>query len=401
MIFVPAAEDGGRGPCSLYFWLRRPSAPLQFKRVPETGSSVGRMRQERKLRLELQEAQTRIGVLCAERDAYLQQRDEAIGERNELLRQRDLQAERSARLAHRADLKSSRRPRVATRDRILMFPNLAETGGRTLADIVLRNFSPGELLTIDTSEVDECSTEAWSHQAVEKALGRMRQSELDELRVVWGGCCCHGNQPHFPKPYDCVTLLRDPSECVMSNGGPGGPLVKAAASSSNNLDRHQHRPPHLDNRMTRILGGVLSPDPVGPDGARENIPAVTEADFEMAAKNLDRFLVVGLEDQFDQTLLVLGAELGWSLSDLVYCPRNPPRPAAPDLPDHVRSEVLDRNRYDAALVERGRRHLADRIASYPGDFNNSLALFRWINMLFRKGASLEELRRMEFHALRP
>jgi hypothetical protein len=32
---------------------------------------------------------------------------------------------------------------------------------------------------------------------------------------------------------------------------------------------------------------------------------------------------------------------------------------------------------------------------------NCLALFRWINMLFRKGASLEELRRMEFHALRP
>jgi hypothetical protein len=332
------------------------------------------MRQERKLRLELEEAQTRIGVLCAERDAYLLQRDQAIGERNELLRQRDQQAERSARLAHRADLRSSRKPRVATRDRILMFPNLANTGERTLEDIVLRNFSPGEVLTIDTSEVDE-SAIAWSHQAVEKALGRMRQSELDELRVVWGGCCCHGNQPHFPKPCDCVTLLRDPSEHVMS--------------------------PHLDNHMTRILSGVFAPDPVGPDGTRENVPAVTEADFEMAAKNLDRFLVVGLEDQFDQTLLVLGAELGWSLSDLVYCPRNPPRPAAPDPPDHVRSEVLDRNRYDAALVERGRRHLADRIASYPGDFMNSLALFRWINMLFRKGASLEELRRMEFHALRP
>jgi hypothetical protein len=360
------------------------------------------MTEARKLRLELQEAQRRIGVLCAERDAYLRQRDEAIGERNELLRQRDeaigqkdLHAERSARLAHRADLNRSRKPRVATRDRILMFPHFDNAGGRMLADIVLRNFSPGEVLTINTSEGDGSS-----HQAVEKALEQMRQSELDELRVVWGGCCCHGIQPHLPRPCDYVTMLRDPSECETS-GGCHDVRRTEAVSSGNGLGSHRYHPPHLDNRMTRILGGVLAPDPVGSDGAMASIPAVTDADFEVAARNLDGFLVVGLEDQFDQTLLVLGAELGWSLSDLVYYRRKAPRPAAPDLPEHVRSDVLDRNRYDAALARRGRQHLADRIAGYPGDFRNNLALFRWINMLFGKGASLDELRRMEFQALRP
>ena len=363
------------------------------------------MTEARKLRLELQAAQTRIGVLCAERDAYLRQRDEAIGERNELLRQRDeaigqkdLQAERSARLAHRADLKSSRKPRVATRDRILMFPYLSRTDGRTLADIVLRNFSPGEVLTIDTSQVDDSTVGSRSHQAVETALGRMRQSELDELRVVWGGCFCHGIQPRLPKPCDCVTILRDPLAHMTSNGCNDSRRMKAKASSGNDLDPYRH---HLDNHMTRTLSGVCAPDPVGSDRAVENALAVTEADFEIAAKNLDGFLVVGLEDQLDQTLLVLGAELGWSLTDLVYCPRHPPQPTAPDPPDHVRGDVLDRNRFDAALAERGRRHLAERIADYPGDFKNNLALFRWMNMLFRKGASLDELRRMEFHALRP
>jgi hypothetical protein len=177
--------------------------------------------------------------------------------------------------------------------------------------------------------------------------------------------------------------------------------MKAAASSGNDLDSYQHHPSYLDNHMTRILGGVVVPDPAGSDGATANIPAVTDVDFEVAARNLDGFLVVGLEDQFDQTLLVLGAELGWSLSDLVYCRRKSPQPAGPDLPEHVRSDALDRNRYDAALARRGRRHLADRIAGYPGDFKNNLALFRWINMLFGKGASLDELRRMEFQALRP
>jgi hypothetical protein len=339
------------------------------------------MTEARKLRLELQAAQTRIGVLCAERDAYLRQRDEAIGERNELLRQRDeaiglknLHAERLARLAHRADLKLSRKPRVGTRDRILLFPHVSESAGKTLADILLRNFLPGELLTLDASEMDDSAVETGSHQAVETALGRMRQSELDELRVVWGGCC-HAIQAHLPKPCDCVTILRDPS----------------ARATSNRCH---------DNHMTRMLSGVVAGDP-GPDEAVENIPAVTDAVFEVAAKTLDGFLVIGLEDQFDQTLLVLGAELGWSLTDLVYCPPHAPRPAVRDPPHHARSGERDWNRYDAALVERGRRHLAGRIAKYPGDFKNNLALFRWINMLFRKGVSMEELRRMEFHALRP
>lgn len=360
------------------------------------------MSEKQKLRVELQEAQTRIGVLCAERDAYLQQRDEAIGERNELLRQRDEAVRRSARLVHRADLKSSRKPRVATRDRILLFLHLVGSGGEKLTDILLRNFAPGDFLPIDTSEVDESAVGTWSHQAAVNALGRMRQSEIDALRVVWGRFR-HNVQAHFPKPCDCVTLLHDPLELVISNQcNDDGAVAKAGELVGNCLDRHQRCPPHLDNQMTRALSGVDALDPPQRNVTVDNARAVTDADFEIAAKNLDGYLVVGLTDQFDQTLLVLGAELGWSLTDLVYSPLNAPlsRPAAADIPEHVRRKVLDWNRYDTALIGRGRRHLADRIASYPGDFQNNLALFRWINMLFRKGASFEELHRMEFNALR-
>ena len=360
------------------------------------------MSEKQKLQLELQEAQTRIGVLCAERDAYLQQRDVAIGERNELLRQRDEAIRRSARLVHRADLKSSRKPRVATRERILLFLHLAGAGEEKLTDILVRNFAPGDFLPIDTSEVDESAVGTWSHQAAVNALGRMRQSEIDELRVVWGRFR-HNVQSHFSKPCDCVTLLHDPLERVISNRcNDDGVVAKAGESVGDCLDRHQRCPLYLDNQMTRVLSGVDALDPVQRNATLENAPAVTDADFEIAAKNLDGYLVVGLTDQFDQTLLVLGAELGWSLTDLVYSPLNAPpsRPAAADIPEHVRRKVLDWNRYDTALIGRGRRHLADRIATYPGDFQNNLALFRWINMLFRKGASFEELHRMEFNALR-
>src|SRR5438132_570770 len=43
----------------------------------------------RKSRIQIEKLQAGAAALTAERDAYLHQRDQAIGERNELLRQRD------------------------------------------------------------------------------------------------------------------------------------------------------------------------------------------------------------------------------------------------------------------------------------------------------------------------
>jgi hypothetical protein len=58
--------------------------------------------------------------------------------------------------------------------------------------------------------------------------------------------------------------------------------------------------------------------------------------------------------------------------------------------------VLEWNRYDAALVERARAHLARRIASY---FQADLKLFRKLNALFQKGVPVQDLRRMEYDAI--
>jgi hypothetical protein len=151
--------------------------------------------------------------------------------------------------------------------------------------------------------------------------------------------------------------------------------------------------------MTRILSGVPALDPAQPGATTEHHPRVVEADLERAAGNLDSYMVVGLADRLDETLLLLGADLGWSLSDLVY---GPPKAAAsqPDIiAPSVRREVAEWNRYDAALVERARAHLARRIAGYRGDFQADLALFRKLNALFQRGTPVEDLRRTEYAAI--
>jgi hypothetical protein len=346
-------------------------------------------------------------VALGERNEYLRQRDVAIGENNEYLRQRDvaigqknLLIDWAERHAHRTDLIA--RPAAATCDRIVLFLHLAKTGGVTLSDIFVRNLATEEFLRILMAETQASALGTWSHVAIERALGRLPESDVAKLRVVWGHYR-QGVQAHLPMPCAVVTLLREPVDRVISayyytNGDRASKDLKS-------LEDYLARP-HcnvgLDNYMTRILSGRAALDPVTaePDPTTDNFPCPTEADFEAAASHLDGYMVVGTTDRFDETLVVLGSDLCWSLSDLVHRPLNASASRSRDdvIPDSLREKILSWNRYDAMLFERARAHLDRRIASYPGDFGRDFALFRKLNSLFQEGAPAQELRRLEREA---
>jgi len=367
-----------------------------------------------------EELQRQRDQALAERDAYLRQRDEALGERNEILRQRDiaigerneilrqrdeqiglknLLSERAARYSHRADVVM--RPTAATANHLLLFLHLAKTGGMTLADILARNFATEESLQIDMAETSASALGIWSHSTIEQTLGRLQPSEAARLRVVWGHYR-HGVQALLPAPCAVVTLLRDPVDRIVS----AYYYSSESVGSLEILEQYHARKYYdigFDNAMSRIISGRAALDPIAArqDATTENFPTVTEADFEAAAGNLDGYLVVGTTEQFDETLLVLGRDLRWSLSDLLYTPVNvtASRPAQLDISDALREKILNWNRYDARLVERARTHLARRMAAYRGDFARDLLLFRELNSQFQRGAPVEELRRIERAAI--
>jgi len=211
---------------------------------------------------------------------------------------------------------------------------------------------------------------------------------------VWGPYR-HGIDARLPKPCAGVTLLHDPLERAISHylwadqsQDPMSSLKRHLSSSDS------HCPLLLDNYMTRILSGVAELDPE-PGATTARHSRVSDADFELAASNLDGYMVVGLTDQFDQTLLVMGRDLGWSLSDLLYKP--PAKPALPtaSISASSRDRLMDWNRYDAALIERARAHLTRRLHEDPY-FEKELALFRKLNALFQQGTPVEDLRRLEY-----
>jgi hypothetical protein len=217
------------------------------------------------------------------------------------------------------------------------------------------------------------------------------------LRFVWGPYR-QGFGARLPKPCAGVTLLHDPLERAISHflwADPGRDPAGALKQYLSSPD--SHCPLLLDNYMTRILSGVTELDPAEPGATTANHRRVSDADFDLAASNLDGYTLVGLTDQFDEMLLVLGRDLVWSLSDLLYKSTDAAKshPAVAKISAPLRDKLMNWNRYDSALIERARAHLAWRIHEHPC-FEKDLALFRGLNTRFQQGTPMEDLRRLEY-----
>ena len=336
------------------------------------------------------------------------QRDEALGERNELRRQLDLaigaansSAEVIARHRHRAEMAErqarSQPPAAGTRDRLLLFLHLAKTGGMTLATILARNFAIDEFLQIRQEETEASAIGTWSPNAAVRALGRLQSRE--RLRAVWGHYGLDV-QSRLPRASAIATMLREPVERAISSHyyfiPPGESLDHYVAQLS---DCHVG----FDNYLTRVLSGNRELNPSEKGATLERHRKVGEADFEAALKTIDNCLLAGVTEQFDETLLILGSDLGWTLTDLVYTRINATKdkPRIADISAAVREKLLRLNSYDSELVARARTHLERRIQSYPGEFERDLMLFRRLKARFEAGANFEELRQMEYEATRP
>jgi hypothetical protein len=349
---------------------------------------------------EADELAQQLAVARAERAAFLQQRDEAIGERNDAFAQRDaavakLDAARArlARLEHRALVAT--KPAACTPERILLHIHLAKTGGVTLNNIFVRNLEPEEYLNVDMSPQDESALGTWSYQRVQAALERM---SANRLRAVWGHY-----RPDIsallPRRCTTITILRDPVDRIVSEfyyrkiGSDDDP----PATLRDYAFRKRPYDLRLDNYLTRILSHRAELDPSRRDANTGNSRLVGDADFQAAAKTLADFSVVGVLDRFEETLLVIGHVLRWSLSDLVYTHdnRTEDRPHIDDIEPDVHERIAEWNRYDAELVEQARTHLMMRTSVYPGDFGRDLAIFRKLNAMYQTGASIEQIREVE------
>ena len=179
-------------------------------------------------------------------------------------------------------------------------------------------------------------------------------SERADARVVMGHLH-YGVHEYIPQECEYITVLREPVARVASLytyilGHPKHALHADLARSNTPLEDFLRIDPSVDNHQTRMVsgrgGGELtsrSAEPLGPEALEE------------AKRNLERFLVVGLTERFDESFILIRRALGWKLP--YYLTANVttrPKPATQDALEQIR----ERNQLDLELYDFANQRLS-------------------------------------------
>ena len=250
----------------------------------------------------------------------------------------------------------------STRAPTTIFIHNLKTGGATLRRIIGRQYDPQAVLTI-TGE---------HHRAAE--LEPLIARPDHEYPQVVQGHIPFGVHELLPSHGVYITLLRNPVDRILSlyeyrvdqrrrevfRGDE--PLTLAEYIRDVQLKE-------LDNGQTRRLSGL------DPDFGHCSADMLREA-----KKNLrERFLVVGITEKFDHSLLLLARELGWR--NLLYVRLNVTKNKeekgriSKDLMDLItRHNALDLELYDFA-----KQAFDERLGQLGAEFEERVRVFKRVN----------------------
>jgi len=241
----------------------------------------------------------------------------------------------------------------------LIFVHMRKSGGMTFAAITERQFSADEVYKPEGS-LEECRQE----------LRRLAPEQRDRLR------CIHGHVPFglddcLPGPVAYVTLLRDPVERILSVYYYA--LRRPEWKAHENIHKHglsldefvaSEFSSEFHNQQTQILSGSVAPFEDAESLAR-------------AKENLDRFVVAGLTERFDETLMMCRRRLGWKR--LHYSRRNVNRrrPGRDEIPASTLSLIEEKNAADIELYDEVRRRFEETMRKYPELDDDCRRFQRW------------------------
>ena len=263
--------------------------------------------------------------------------------------------------------------------RCAIFIHLPKTGGRTVA-AALRYKYPSRTLLLDS---------------LYEPLERIEEIPVERRRSARAvtGHLHYGVHRRMPQECDYITMLREPVARVVSVyrfilGNPRNWLHDEVVGSGMGLEEFVRRAvdPSVDNEQTRLIAG-LGPGEMMSLGADGRLrapakppPVVTDSDLARAKRNLDRFLVVGLTERFDESFILIRRALGWRVP--MYETHNVSRAKLPAPPTPAAIELIrERNRFDLALYEHAAKLFADAVASQGPSFAREVAAFRVLNRI--------------------
>lgn len=251
---------------------------------------------------------------------------------------------------------SGRRRRAGPRDPVLVFVHVPKTAGATLHRIIERELPGRNVATLRV--LDEPPGSIAEH---------LRRAGGETVDVVKGHVY-YGVHEHLRRPVQYVTMLRHPVDRVVS-------LYRFVCTEPRHPLHRQVR----DMSLEQFVASGLDADQVSNGQTRQVVGAPGRAldadDLELAWRRLsERFAAVGLQERFDESLVLFRRALGWRRPP-VYLRRNVTGGPRPHLTAEARTAVAEHNPLDLELYERTRELVHRRERTTPG-FRLELAALR-------------------------
>jgi len=262
---------------------------------------------------------------------------------------------------------------------LIVFIHVPKTAGNTLMTAFSQNYLFNKITTHYPSLADatiEQSIETWVNSHQENIL------KSDMLF----GHFAYGIHEFFPEKRNIryATMLRHPVARTISfyyfaQRYPSHYLHKEAnAMSLLDFINADFLYGELTNGQTRLLAGYQA----------INSTVCSEEDYQLAVAHLNSMRAVGIQEKFDESLLVFKQKLG--LSNCFYTPKNVARKKN-SIDDAVRERIIELNQFDMKLYDMSLNRMSKDILEIE-DFEKSLRTMRkWNRVVGKIGAPFMDI----------
>jgi hypothetical protein len=257
------------------------------------------------------------------------------------------------------------------KDETVIFLHIPKTAGTTLHNIIGRQYRASEMHTM-LLEVPE---------SIKQFLA-LSEAERGQFKMIRGHMG-YGLHKFIPRPCQYFTILRNPVARAISiyyyiKRTPSHFLYNIFKEENLTLKDYVESgySNMVDDGQTRMLAG-------GDGNILEGV--CTPEMFEQAKENLHRsFVLVGLTERFDESLLLLGHQFGWRKPFYRRKNVSPHRLEKEALEPKILEAILAMNQYDLALYEYAQSLFEEQIEKGGISFKLETSVFTKANLLLNR-----------------